>query len=90
MHDFLTSSVNEISTSYAPTTVVGCEVHNVHGGNFFHKGKFTALVVYVAYNKYVMMSKILLIRTSATPLPNVTLTFKTYLEHMFISACHRI
>jgi len=53
---------------YAPTANVGmefttnvCEFHNVHRGNFFNNGKFTAPVVYMAFNKYVTMSKILFI-----------------------------
>ena len=38
--------------------VVSSEVHDVHRGNFFHKGKFTAPVVSMAFNKYITMSKI--------------------------------
>jgi len=49
---------------------------HVHRGKFFHKGKFTAPVVYMAFNKYKTMSKILFNtlgngvrnRTSRTPL----------------------
>jgi len=27
LHDFMPTSIDEITTSYAPTAVVGCEVH---------------------------------------------------------------
>jgi len=66
---------------YAPTADVDSISLHHHRGNFFHKGKFKAPVVYIAFNKYITMSKILFStlgngpadRWSPGPLPSTSL-----------------